>query len=124
MALEEHKQSRASNQIVCVASILARMDLSEMRSWRESEVGEDLAMIISQRCCLFVMARGSGECSLERGSSESGGTYPGAIYLSPRIIGVDSFYLLLNTGWRFSKKALRASWASSLLKAMRILDSS
>ena len=33
-------------------------------------------------------------------------------------------YLPLKTGCRFSKKALRASWASSLLKAMRILDSS
>ena len=33
-------------------------------------------------------------------------------------------YLPLKLGWRFSKKALRASCASSLLKAIRILDSS
>ena len=72
----------------------------------------------------FVIARVPGECFLERGSSESGETCPGAIPLGPRIIAVDSRYLPLKTGLRFSKKALRASWASSLLKAMRILDSS
>lgn len=33
-------------------------------------------------------------------------------------------YFPLNTGWRFSKKALRASLASSLAKAMRMFETS
>jgi FtsP/CotA-like multicopper oxidase with cupredoxin domain len=33
-------------------------------------------------------------------------------------------YRPLNTGWRFSKKALRASLASSLAKAMRMFETS
>ena len=63
--------------------------------------------------------------SLRRPTSfKFGETYTGAICLGPRIIAIDSLYFPLKTGWRFSKKALRASWASSLLKAMRILESS
>jgi hypothetical protein len=41
-------------------------------------------------CAQFVIARGPGERRRRRESPESGKTYPGAIWLGPRIIAVDS----------------------------------
>ena len=80
---------------------------------------------IEIRACVArcAIARGPRERLPQPDSRKSAYSSLGAISLSPRII-VDSLYLPLKTGWRFSKNALRASWASSLLKAMRILDSS